>query len=440
MFDFSIPIIDGYLHFLSNLTLDKFLVMFWHFFAFEFSKYIFLDFIIIIFFLFSKKTHKKLEDWARKELFREYPLVSVIVPGKNEGPNIYKLSQSLKKQTYQNYELIIVDDGSDDNTYLICKDLLKQGIITRFIRNPERGGKASAANTALKFSKGKYIIHLDADSHLKEDGIETILLPFYMYDNVGAVGGDVRVNNVEAGAVTYLQGFEYLKSISLGRFVASSLDVMRLISGAYGAFRKDILDRIGGWDVGPGLDGDITLKIRKLKYRVVFTIDSVCYTNSPTKFRALAKQRFRWDRSIIRFRLRKHINILFNKNFDIHLKLAIIDNLAYNFLFDFFWLIYIIFVIINFNPYVGYILVTNILLYMVSNYIKFGIILLFIGNTLRPKDYKMLLFIPLVPIYTGIFLKLVRIYAHIMELLFKVSYYDRWNPWKVSKVCKEKGI
>ena len=433
-------IFDNYFRFLFAIDEDKFFQMFWHFIIFEASKYIFLVAIVLIYYMFQRKRIKKLEDWARIQLYREYPLISVIVPGKNEGPNIYKLAKSLSEQTYQNYELIIVDDGSNDDTYLICKDLLNRGIIDKFISNPDRGGKASAANTALRFSKGKYIVHLDADSHLRYDAIENILLPFYIDETIGAVGGDVRVNNVEASLATSLQGFEYLKSISIGRFVADKLDVMRLISGAYGVFRMDVLKRVGGWDVGPGLDGDITLKIRKLGFGVVFNIESICYTNAPIKFRTLAKQRFRWDRSIIRFRLRKHIDILFNKNFKIPLKMAIIDNLLYNVLFDIFWILYLIYIMNSFTPYLGYILVTNYILYIFENYIKLGLILLFIGDTLRLKDYIAFLVIPLIPIYTGIFLKLVRIYAHLMEFFFRVSYYDKWNPWKVSKVVKEKGI
>ena len=433
-------VLDGYFRFLAEIDSDKFFQMFWHFIVFEASKYIFLAAIVLVYYMFQRNKTKQLEDWARIQLYRDYPLISVIVPGKNEGPNIYKLAKSLSEQTYQNYELIIVDDGSDDNTYLICKDLLNRGIIDMFISNPDRGGKASAANTALRFSKGKYIVHLDADSHLRYDAIETILLPFYIDETIGAVGGDVRVNNVEESLASALQGVEYLKSISIGRFVADKLDIMRLISGAYGAFRKDVLDRLGGWDVGPGLDGDITLKIRKLGYGVVFNIESVCYTNAPTKFRALAKQRFRWDRSIIRFRLRKHIDIIFNKNYKIPLKMAVIDNLAYNFLFDIFWIFYIFYIVISYTPYLGYILITNYILYILENYVKFGLILMFIGNTFRLKDYFGVLIIPLIPFYTGIFLKLIRIYAHFMEFFFKVSYYDKWNPWKVSKVVKEKGI
>jgi len=437
MFEF----LDGYINFINNRGIDEIFIMCWHFFVFEFSKYIVLFFVVFLFYyVFQKEYTLKLKEWAKGKLYREYPLISVIVPGKNEGKNIYKLVQSLKNQTYQNYELIIVDDGSDDDTAKICKDLLDSKLIDKFISNPHRGGKASAANTALKFSRGKYVVHLDADSHLKDNAIEEIILPFYMYDNIGAVGGDVRINNVEASIVTALQGIEYLKSITVGRFVADKMDIMRLISGAFGAFRMDVLKRLGGWDVGPGLDGDITLKIRKLGFDVTFAIDSICYTNAPTKFKALAKQRFRWDRSIIRFRLRKHINILLNKNFKLPLKLAIIDNIAYNAIFDIFWMIYIYFVITEYTANIGYILLTNYLLYVIDNYFKFGLIIYFLGDTFRKKDYLGVLYLPLIPLYTGVFLRLVRIYAHFMEYFFRVSYYDRWNPWKVSRVVKQKGI
>jgi len=433
-------LMDGYVTFLTSKGLDGLVIMCWHFFVFEFSKYIVLFFVIFTYYYFKKSETDELKEWAKGQLYREYPLISVIVPGKNEGPNIYKLAMSLKEQTYKNYELIIVDDGSDDDTAKIGIDLLNRKLIDRFISNPDRGGKASAANAALKFSHGKYIVHLDADSHLKYNSIEEILLPFYMYENIGAVGGDVRVNNVEDSVTSALQGIEYLKSITVGRFVADKMDVMRLISGAYGAFRMDVLQRLGGWDVGPGLDGDITLKIRKLGYTVVFAMDAICYTNAPTKFKALAKQRFRWDRSIIRFRFRKHLNILLNKNFKLPLKMAIVDNVVYNALFDIFWVIYIYFVVTAYTANIGAVLLTNYLLYVLDNYIKFGLIILFLGDTFRKKDFYGVLYLPLIPLYTGIFLRLVRIYAHAMEYMFKVSYYDRWNPWKVSKVVKNKGI
>lgn len=79
-------------------------------------------------------------------LYVDNPLITVLVPGKNEGKHIFKLVSSLREQTYQNLEVIIVDDGSDDDTPFICRDLEKDGYIDKYYRLNERGGKASAAN------------------------------------------------------------------------------------------------------------------------------------------------------------------------------------------------------------------------------------------------------------------------------------------------------
>jgi biofilm PGA synthesis N-glycosyltransferase PgaC len=78
---------------------------------------------------------------AKSALRADNPLISIIVPGKNEGKNIYKLVLSLKEQTYQNFELIIVDDGSDDDTPIIVRSLLARGLITKFLRNNMREEK-----------------------------------------------------------------------------------------------------------------------------------------------------------------------------------------------------------------------------------------------------------------------------------------------------------
>ncbi|MDH3355456.1 MAG: glycosyltransferase family 2 protein, partial [Chromatiales bacterium] len=283
-------LVEDILTFLSQLDAIEVLAYFWPFFLLDMTRYLFLDFIVILTYIPKRYLHRHKYNNARKRLYKERPLISILVPGKNEGKHIAALAYSLSQQSYKKYELIIVDDGSDDQTPVICRALEKEGIIDLFIRNNVRGGKASAANTALNFAKGKYIVHIDADSHMAADSIETILLPFYMDETVGAVGGDVRVANSEKNFATRLQAIEYMKSLSTGRTVSSELGILRIIAGAHGAFRRDVLMRIHGWDVGPGLDGDITLKIRKLGFRVVHEPMAVCYTHVPDSFRKLAKQ------------------------------------------------------------------------------------------------------------------------------------------------------
>ena len=159
-------------------------------------------------------------------------------------------------------------------------------------------------------AKGKYIVCLDADSSLDRDALEKILLPFYIDGMVKGVGGCVKVRNYKETICSSLQAFEYLKRIQVGRIVTSELGIYHIISGAFGAFERKTLKEVGYWDIGPGLDGDLTQKIRKAGYKVKFAEDAICMTNVPTKWYKLYHQRIRWSRSFVRFRLRKHADIL----------------------------------------------------------------------------------------------------------------------------------
>lgn len=437
-----IEFISEYLDFITNLSLSRFVEIFWYFLIFDFVRYVGIEFLIITLHELKLKFKKEDHSDARERMFHEYPLVSVIVPGKNEGAHLPKLSESLLKQTYKNIELIVVDDGSDDNTPAIGRRENRDGIITLFLRNEVRGGKASAANLALRYANGKYIVHLDADSNLYFNAIEKLILPFYIDERIGAVGGDVRVDNRHETLTTALQGIEYGKTISIGRQINSALGILRIISGAYGAFRKELLDRIKGWDIGPGLDGDITLKIRKMGYKVKFAHLSVCYTNTPTTFRALAKQRYRWNKSTIRFRLRKHLDLIRpDANFSILNAVAVIDNIWYNLVLNANWLFYMFQVTVIFPESTLFIILTNYLLYFISNMIQFGIVLLLSPNKYtRMEEVKLIPYLPLMPLYTGLYLRIVRSFAYLMELIFKRSYDDPWNPWKVSRIAKEEGL
>lgn len=408
---------------------------------FDFTRYVLLDLVLIPRYLWRRQRDATFHRHARRNLFSERPLVSVIAPGKNEGKHIPKLTESLAQQTYKNIEIIIVDDGSNDDTPHICRRLLAAGRIDRFIRNEVRGGKASAANTALNYVQGKYVVHLDADSHLANDAIEQILLPFYMDGRIAAVGGDIRVANNLLSFSTRLQTIEYLKSLTTGRTVSSELGILRIIAGAFGAFRTDILLRLGGWDVGPGLDGDITVKIRKLGYRVMHCPEAACYTNVPDNFRKLARQRYRWDRSMVRFRMRKHVDILLpTANFQIKNFIASAENIFYNFVLDIKWWFYIIQLSVFFPHHLAVVMVVNYGLYTLAAAIEFCMAMLLLGKSRRPVEIAMSWYLPLTPLYTGLYLRTVRTFAYIMELLHKASYSDRWNPWKVSSIAKKNKL
>ncbi|WP_333795951.1 glycosyltransferase family 2 protein [Rheinheimera sp.] len=427
--------------FFINLSGWQLLGYFWPFFMIDMVRYVLLEGAVLLHYLPQRKRKAALYAAARQQLFSQKPLVSVIVPGKNEGQYIPKLVQTLRQQSYPFYELIVVDDGSDDATPEICRELERNGLIDCFIRNEIRGGKASAANTALQFAKGRYIVHIDADSHMEQDALETILLPFLMDADVGCVGGDVRVANYEDSFAAQIQRIEYTKSIMVGRTVASHLGLLRIVSGAYGAFRRDILEAIHGWDVGPGLDGDITLKIRKMGFKVVHEPASVCYTNVPISYTKLAKQRYRWDKSMVRFRLRKHRDILWpSESFRWRNFITVADNIFFNLLLDIKWVIYYFQIIQLSSGYIAFLIILNYFFYVFANLIQWLFSAMMLRSLKQKPMYQSIMFIPLMPIYTGTYLRLIRTFAYLMELLHKRSYVDRWNPWKVSKIAKRNKL
>lgn len=431
-------VIDALAEFLGSLTLREWLLYFWPFFFIDFMRFTVVDLAV-----FLSGYHRPTSDEsrnARGRLYRDQPLVTVLIPGKDEGPNLEPLIQSLHRQSYTHLEIILIDDGSEDQTPEIGRHLEATGRIDRFLRQEVRGGKASAANMGLQFAQGDFVVHVDADSYLHDTAIEEILLPFYRDNEVGAVSGDIRVANRWKSLSTRLQTYEYLKSITLGRTAASQLHILGIVAGAFGAFRTRTLRRLRGWDVGPGLDGDLTLKIRKLGYKIAHAPQAICYTNAPTSFSDLARQRYRWGRSLVRFRLRKHRDLL-NPTSPFHLSdfVTVADNVFFNLVLNAKWWIYIAQVLLFHLSLWPFLLAVNILLYSVQNALHFGIVQAAFGHTMRRHTGRLFLFTPLMPLYMGIYLRMVRTFAYVMESIFQASFWDPWNPWKVSRTARREG-
>jgi len=433
-------IIDNYVRFLQSLTVDHFIRLFWFYIFFEFIRYFAIEWFVLNLWAIRRKLNSRKFDIAREELLFENPLVSIIIPGKNEGKHLYKLIKSLNEQTYKNTEIIVVDDGSDDETPTIGRGLEKAGLIDQFIRNDTRGGKASAANLALRFTKGKFIVHLDADCSYDRDAIEKIIIPFYFDKKIGGVGGCVNVRNYNRSLVTALQTIEYFDTISIGRVVTSHLGIYRIISGAFGAFRADVVDKVRGWDIGPGLDGDITVKIKKLGYKIYFEQEAICLTSVPDTFGKLTRQRLRWDKSLIRFRVRKHRDVMFpNQSFRLENFVSFVENITYNLILNVKWYVYVLDMLINYSSVLLNIFITNILLYTVTNFLKFVIYSLYRMRTNAPMSF-FIVYIPCMVFYFGFYLRIVRTIAYVQELFFKLSYKDPWNPEKTSVHAKRMGL
>ena len=417
--------------FFRNVSIYTLLRVYWFLFLIELPRYYLLEIGISIYHRLTTRRRRILEVRARMVLFAENPLVSILIPGRNEGKNIFKLVDSLREQTYRNYEVLVIDDGSDDATPLICRDLERNGYISRYLRVDNRGGKASAANMGLYFARGKYIVHLDSDSSLDRDALEKVLIPFYLDPAVKAVGGCVKVRNADETICTSLQALEYLKTIMVGRIVTSELGIYHIISGAFGAFEKQALMNVGAWDVGPGLDGDITQKIRKAGYKITFANEAICLTNVPTSWWGLYKQRRRWSRSLVRFRIRKHGDILMpNRNWSLLNFLSNMESIFYDCFCNYMWFFYIIGLFYSYHDRLLEILVMGWLIRGIFAVIAFCIIMLV---TERPREeFHLAKFLPLSTFYTGYFLRITRLIGYTTEFFFFLSFKDAWNPRKAS--------
>lgn len=438
--EYIFDLIEGIIAcFTANLSWDYLITTYWFLLFIEFPRYYLTDIVAVTRYGMTWKKRHRSEEEARRALYLEMPLVTIMAPGKNEGKNLYHLMESLGEQTYKNFEVIIIDDGSDDATPLICAGLQKAGLIKHFFRMRERGGKASAANYGLEHASGKYLVHIDADSSLDRDAIEQILLPFYMDRDVRGVGGCIKVRNIDDSMCSSMQALEYLRTIMVGRMATDMMGIFHIISGAFGAFETETIRQLGGWDIGPGLDGDLTQKIRKAGYKVRFANKAVCLTSVPTKWRKLFVQRLRWSKSLIRFRIRKHRDILWsNKNFSFSNMFSNLDCIFFDCICNYVWLFYIITLILSNAGRIFDIVIVGWLIRLSFSMVSFLVMQMVSERSGQERRLGALLVFH--TLYMGYFLRIARLFGHTAELFWYSSYHDNWNPRKTSEVAQLEGI
>jgi cellulose synthase/poly-beta-1,6-N-acetylglucosamine synthase-like glycosyltransferase len=207
--------------------------------------------------------------------------VSILIPGHNEADAIEQCVMSLAQQTYQEFEIVCVSDGSTDETYAIMKRLQREGRVDKIAECAIRGGKSSGINLGMRIASGDIVIVIDCDCSFDRTAIEEILRPF-ADPKMGAVGGSVLVRNGDKSITASIQAIEYMVAIQLGRTALDMVGQLAIISGAFGAFRREAFMRVGMMDQGPGEDGDITMRLRLYGYKIGFALRSVAYTDVPT--------------------------------------------------------------------------------------------------------------------------------------------------------------
>lgn len=245
----------------------------------------------------------------REHMGEQYePFVSVIVPAYNEEFVIEATIRSLLNSDYDNFEILVVDDGSQDRTSEVVRECFSDEPLIRLFTE-ENGGKASALNLGLREAKGDVIVALDADTQFPAETIRALARRF-VDPTIGAVAGNAKVGN-RINIVTRWQALEYITSQNMDRRAFASLNCITVVPGAVGAWRKELIEACGGFSADTlAEDQDLTLQIRKRGYKIGYEESAIGWTEAPQTLRMLAKQRFRWAFGTLQC-LWKHRDALF---------------------------------------------------------------------------------------------------------------------------------
>ena len=356
--------------------------------------------------------------------------ISILMVGHNEGRALERAVRALGEQTHRNLQVVVVEDGSTDNMAQVGARLQAAGLIERFLSTGIRGGKASALNLGLQLCDNELIVVMDVDTSLDRDSVARAVAPLLVDPACGAVSGNLAVRNPDSSLLTKFQTLEYVSTISLGRQFATMFDLLMIVSGAFGAFRKSAIQHVGGWDVGPGDDSNLTAKLRRNRWSVAFAPDAWALTDVPQTHSAYLRQRLRWNRSIIRNRLRKFAVVFDPRqdNFNLRDVFASLNVLWFQLGLTFAYFFFVAGLFIEYGTLALTIIVAVHLLGILGDLVEFAVALIFV---------RRLRIAPLLPYVFGFtffisyYDRVIRMIAYLSELIFRHSYNDSFYPTKV---------
>ncbi len=294
---------------------------------------------------------RAISDFVRRRTFRDYSMVqessrsvpvSILVPAFNEAPVIVESVRSLFSLDYRQFEVVVINDGSSDDT---LEELRRAFALVEVDRVPRaqletaevrgvfvsptehrlvvidkvNGGKADALNTGLRYARFPLFCAVDSDTMLERDSLGRLVWQFQAEPDTVATGGIVRIVNgstISDSRVTRvatprsllvnIQIVEYLRAFLAGRLGWSRMGLLLIISGAFGLFRRDVVIEAGGYDTATvGEDAELVFRLHRYcretgrPYKLSFIADPVCWTEAPTSLKVLARQRDRWQRGLI---------------------------------------------------------------------------------------------------------------------------------------------
>ncbi|MEE3488670.1 MAG: glycosyltransferase family 2 protein [Bulleidia sp.] len=250
----------------------------------------------------------------------EYPFVSILVPAHNEALVLERTVHSLLSFDYpqDRYEVIVINDNSDDDTEEILSRLMKKFPERRLIclstdKVVGGNGKSNALNIGYSIARGSVIAIYDADNTPEKGALKILVENLMTDDRLGAVIGKFRTRNKYASLLTRFVNIETLTHQYMNQ--AGRYFYMKLctIPGTNYVIRRSIVEKVGGWDVKAlSEDTEISFRIYRMGYYIKQVPQAVTWEQEPQYLKQWFKQRVRWAKGNIYVML-KNFKYTFDK-------------------------------------------------------------------------------------------------------------------------------
>jgi poly-beta-1,6 N-acetyl-D-glucosamine synthase len=263
-----------------------------------------IRYFTLLWFGFMQHTERDIEGIEQGEL----PPVSVIVPAYNEGAVIAAALESLLALDYPTYEIIIIDDGSTDDTLDVATRFEGHEAVPVRVFSTANAGKATALNLGIANARHSFLFCMDSDSTVEPDTLRRAV-PHMRDPSVAAVAGNVKVNN-RTSLLTRLQALEYIEGLNMPRRAQGFVAAVNIVPGPVGLFRREALTEVGGYETDTfAEDADLTLKLIAAGWKIVYEDQAIAWTQAPDRWLDLIQQRYRWTRGILQA-IRKRRGVL----------------------------------------------------------------------------------------------------------------------------------
>ena len=357
--------------------------------------------------------------------------VSVIIPTFNGASGLAPTIASLHRQTLRPVEIIVVDDGSTDDTRAVAERARALGQVSMVICHGTRCGRSPAINAGARFASGDLILTVDADTVFEPTAVARVAAAF-SDPRVGGATCNIAISNERESLWTGLQAVEYLMSISAGKSMLDMADAIACLSGACSMYRRDVFLRQGGLDVGPGEDLEFSLRLRRLGYVIRFAPEAWAQTDGPTNGISLLRQRARWDRDALRIRFMTYGELSFFHRFErLSDTFQRLDFIVFDLVPTITLPFYLAYLVLLFGAHDAALFLGAI--YVVLFWISmFNMALAFVMFN-RSLGLFALGTSLIFPLYQGVFMKCARFFSYSSEILFATSRHHDFVPPRVRR-------